>query len=93
MKAGRIVCALRDRSRPERFGNESERGIAVSIYYPIDADAEASETIGCADLFAPAADKALALPGSGRETNHAAINRTMSVLLSALPGLYEKPMD
>jgi hypothetical protein len=44
-------------------------------------------------LFAPAADKALALPGGGRETNHAAINRTMSVLLSALPGLYEKPMD
>lgn len=66
MKAGHIIRELRDRSRPEPFGPESERSIAISIYYPIEAEQESARMIGYAGLFAPAADKALqVLSGMG----------------------------
>ncbi|TMV51465.1 hypothetical protein FE783_06715 [Paenibacillus mesophilus] len=73
MKAGRIIRELRDRSRPEPFGTESERSIVISIYYPIEAEpvSESARTIGYADLFAPAADKALrTLSGMGVDPDH-----------------------
>ncbi|MDF2719654.1 MAG: hypothetical protein K0R28_6579 [Paenibacillus sp.] len=71
MKAGRIIRELRDLSRPEPFGTESERSIAISIYYPIEAKLESTRTIGYADLFAPAADKALqAMSGMGVDPDH-----------------------
>lgn len=61
MKAGRIVRALRDSSRPELFDSEPARSVVVSIYYPPGPNAEEDRHAAYADLFAPATDRALGL--------------------------------